>query len=102
MLYVAAVLTAKPGQRSALLREIEPLGPLVRAEAGCIDWAPCVDIAGGPEDLHRLGPDRLAVVERWEDLSALEAHATSALMVEWRARIADVLLSRDVWVLQSA
>ena len=102
MLHVAAVLTAKPGQRATLLSEIEKLRPLVRAEPGCIDWGPRVDIAGGPEFLHRLGPDRLAIVERWDSLAALEAHAASAHMADWRARIAGALQSRDVWVLQSA
>ncbi|MGI3903956.1 MAG: putative quinol monooxygenase [Janthinobacterium lividum] len=60
-----------------------------------IDWGPCVHIAGGPDDLRRLGPDRLAIVEQWDSAAALEAHATSAHMVEGRARIAQVLLSRD-------
>jgi quinol monooxygenase YgiN len=102
MLHVAAVLTARPGQRAVILAEVEEILPRVRAEPGCIHYGPGIDIDGGPAFLHRLGPDRLAIVERWESRAALEAHAEAAHMMEFRARIAPALLSRDVWVLQDA
>ena len=90
------------GQRAIILSETEKLQPLVRAEPGCIDRGPCAGIAGGPELLHRLGPGRLAPLERWGSLAAPGDDAESAPMADGRTRIAGALLSRDVRVLQSA
>jgi quinol monooxygenase YgiN len=40
MIHVVAVITAKPGQRAALLEAFAALRPAVLAEAGCIEYAP--------------------------------------------------------------
>ena len=43
MIHVLAYITAKPGQREALLKEFRTLLPAVRAEQGCIEYGPAVD-----------------------------------------------------------
>lgn len=46
-----------------------------RAEDGCHEYSFSVDL---------LDPTRIWVNERWETRAALEAHARSAHMAEWR------------------
>ena len=48
MIHVIAVLTAKPGQRAAVLDAFRANVPAVLAEAGCLEYAPVVDAAGRP------------------------------------------------------
>ncbi len=44
MLHVIAFITTKPGMREAVLREFRANVPAVRAEEGCIEYAPAVDL----------------------------------------------------------
>ncbi len=63
MIRVVAVITAKPGLREELLALFRANVPNVRAEAGCIEYAPFLDAEGfagfqapvGPERLRRAG-----------------------------------------------
>ena len=44
MIHVIATIEAAPGKRDALLAEFRRNVPLVRAEAGCIEYGPTVDM----------------------------------------------------------
>jgi quinol monooxygenase YgiN len=46
MIHVLAIITAKPGQRSALLQDFKAIVPTVHAEVGCIEYGPVVDVDG--------------------------------------------------------
>ena len=46
MIHVVAVITAKPGQREAILQAIRANLPAVRAEKGCIEYGPAIDADG--------------------------------------------------------
>ena len=46
-IHVIAVITARPGQRQALLDLFNENVPTVKAEAGCIAYEATVDVAGG-------------------------------------------------------
>ena len=45
MIHVLAIITAKPGQREAILREFRANIPAVHAEKGCIEYGPAIDAA---------------------------------------------------------
>jgi quinol monooxygenase YgiN len=99
MLHVIAIITAKPGQRDTVLAAFKSNVPLVHQEAGCIEYTPVIDLDGTPGGMAKLGPDAFMVVERWESQAALEAHAASAHMAAYGAKVKDLLASRTIYVL---
>ena len=102
MIHVLAIITAKPGQRDAVLEQFHANVPAVLAEQGCIEYAPAVDLEGGPSWMAKLGPDSFAVVEKWQDAAALAAHAAAPHMLAYGARVKDMLASRVIHVLSPA
>jgi quinol monooxygenase YgiN len=99
MLHVVAMITARPGRREEVLAAFRDNVPAVLAEAGCLQYEPAVDVGDGFDHLARIGPDSFVVIERWESREALEAHAASAHMAAYAARVKDLLVSRSVYVL---
>ena len=102
MIHVLAYITAKPGQRAALLAEFQTVIPLVRAEVGCIEYGPVVDAPdfGGFQTL--VGADAFIVVEKWETADHLRAHAAAAHMAAYGKRTKDLIASRQIHVLTDA
>mgnify|MGYP000881566127 CR=1 FL=1 len=45
MIHVIATIELQPGVRDRFLAEVAGLVPAVRAEAGCIEYGPAVDVA---------------------------------------------------------
>jgi len=99
MIHVLAIITAKPGQRDAVLAAFKANVPAVLAEAGCIEYGAAVDVAGASP---AFGPDTFVVVEKWEDLATLKAHAVSPHMATYAAKVKDLIASRAVHVLDPA
>ena len=77
MIHVLAYFTAKPGKREALLAELHKIMPAVHAEKGCRYYMPAIDTAGLGGEPTSLGSDSFVVVEHWETLADLEAHAAA-------------------------
>jgi quinol monooxygenase YgiN len=102
MIHVVAVITAKPGQREAILAEARANLPAVRAEAGCIAYQPVIDAPEGGEMQTRLGDDTFMVIEIWESEAALAAHAASPHMAAYARKTRDMVASRAVHVLTPA
>ncbi len=100
MIHVIAVITAKPGQRAALLDAFRANVPAVRAEAGCIEYGAAVDLEGGPSFQTPCGPDSFMVIEKWADLDALKAHAAAPHMVDYGARTREMVAQRAIHILQ--
>ena len=48
MIHVLAIITAKPGQRAAVLEAFQANRPTVLAEAGCIEYGAASDIETKP------------------------------------------------------
>jgi quinol monooxygenase YgiN len=99
MIHVVAVLTAKPGHRPEVLEAFKANVPAVRAEAGCLEYSAVVDIAGADP---AFGPDSFVVVEKWESLAHLQAHAASPHMKAYGEQVRDLMAGRAVHVLQDA
>ena len=102
MIHVVAIVTAKPGQRDAVLAAFRENMPLVQAEAGCVEYTPVVDTPEVGRIQTRLGDDSFAVLEKWESPQALAAHAAAPHMAAYGARVKDMLLSRVIHVLSPA
>ena len=99
MIHVLAIITAKPGQRDAVLEQFRANVPAVLAEEGCIEYGPAIDAEPGAPFQARLGADSFAVIEKWESPAALAAHAASPHMAAYGARVKDMLASRVIHIL---
>jgi quinol monooxygenase YgiN len=97
--HVMAVITAKSGMRDKILEAFRANVPAVRAEQGCIEYEATIDSEGVGSLQTRFGDDTFVVVEKWESLDALKAHAAAPHMAAYAARTKDMIASRAVHVL---
>ena len=99
MIHVIAIITAKPGQREKVLEAFRANVPAVRAENGCIEYGATVDADGLGSFQTRVGGDTFVVVEKWESVDALKAHAAAPHMAAYAAKTRDLLADRVIHVL---
>ena len=99
MIHVLAVITAKPGMRDAILQAFRANVPNVRAEQGCIEYGAAVDAEPALKFQTAFGPDAFVVVEKWESLDALKAHAAAPHMAAYAAKTKDMIASRTIHIL---
>ena len=102
MIHVIAVITAKPGQRETILQHFRANTPAVRAEAGCIEYGAAVDVDNPPPFQTAWGPDTFVVVEKWESMDALKAHAAAPHMAAYGAKTKEFIASRVIHIMQPA
>ena len=102
MIHVIAVITAKPGQREAILSEFRANMPAVCAEKGCIEYGPAIDAEGVGGFQAKFGADTFVVIEKWESLDALKAHAAAPHMAAYAARTKEMIAGRVIHVLSPA
>ncbi|HWG80645.1 MAG TPA: antibiotic biosynthesis monooxygenase [Stellaceae bacterium] len=102
MIHVIAIITAKPGQRDAILKEFRANMPAVHAEKGCIEYGPAIDAEGMGAIQTKFGPDTFVVIEKWADAAALKAHAAAPHMAAYSARTRELIASRVIHVLSPA
>jgi len=100
--HVLAIITAKPGKRAAILDAFQANVPAVHAEDGCIEYGATVDTAGAGAIQTPFGDDTFVVIEKWESLDALKAHAASAHMAAYAAKTRDMIASRVIHILSPA
>ena len=99
MIHVLAFITAKPGMRDSVLEAFRANVPNVRAEQGCIEYGAAVDAEPALKFQTAFGPDSFVVVEKWESLDALKAHAAAPHMAAYAAKTKDMLASRAIHIL---
>ncbi|HEY1190744.1 MAG TPA: putative quinol monooxygenase [Gemmata sp.] len=102
MIHVIATITLKPGVRQPFLDVFRWLTPLVRAEAGCIEYQATVDVKttiavqDGPHE------NVVTVVEKWASVEALYAHGAAPHMAEYREKTKDLVASVKLVVSENA
>lgn len=99
MIHVLAIITAKPGLRAEILKHFHANMPAVHAEKGCIEYGPAIDAEGVGAIQTRLGSDSFVVVEKWESIEALKAHAAAPHMAAYAAKTREMIASRVIHVL---
>jgi quinol monooxygenase YgiN len=102
MIHVVAIITAKPGNRDAILQAFRANMPAVHAEAGCIEYGPAIDAEGIGSFQTKFGADTFLVIEKWESQDHLKAHAGSPHMAAYGAKTKDLIASRIIHVLAPA
>ena len=99
MIHVIAIITAKPGMRDAILQAFRANVPAVRAEKGCIEYGAAVDAEDALAFQTKWGPDTFLVIEKWESMDALKAHAAAPHMAAYGAKTKDMIASRVIHIL---
>ena len=102
MIHVIAVITAKPGQRESILTHFRANVPAVRAEPGCIEYGAAVDAENALPFQTKCGADTFLVVEKWESMEALKAHAAAPHMAAYGGKTKELIASRVIHILQPA
>lgn len=102
IVHVIAVITTKPGLRSEVLGLFNANVPAVLAEDGCIAYEATIDTENAGPMQAQFGADTFVVVEKWENLAALGAHAASAHMKAYGAQTKDMLADRAIHILSPA
>jgi quinol monooxygenase YgiN len=102
MIHVIAVITAKPGKRDEVLKHFRANVPAVRAEKGCIEYGAAVDADPALPIQTKYGSDTFLLVEKWESLDALKAHAAAPHMAAYGAKTKELLASRVIHILSPA
>ncbi|MFZ2738393.1 MAG: antibiotic biosynthesis monooxygenase [Burkholderiaceae bacterium] len=102
MIHVLAVITAKPGLRETLLTHFHANVPAVRSEQGCIEYGATIDAVNALAFQTACGPDTFIVIEKWESMDALKAHAAALHMVSYGAKTKELIASRVIHILSPA
>jgi quinol monooxygenase YgiN len=100
MIHVLAIITAKAGMRDKILEAFHANIPAVHAEKGCVEYGPAIDAEGAGSMQAKFGADTFVVIEKWESLDALRAHAASPHMAAYAAKTREMIASRVIHVLQ--
>lgn len=101
MVTVIASIRVKAGHRPAFLEIFKSNVPLVRAEEGCIEYYPAVDLDAALPP-QTLDEHVVTVVEKWTSLEALNRHLNAPHMASYRARVKDMVEGVSLKVLQEA
>ena len=102
VVHVVAVITTKPGKREEVLGHFHDNIPNVHAEDGCIEYGPTIDTPGVGGIQTEIGEDTFIVIEKWESLDHLKAHAAAPHMKTYAEKNKDLLADRKVHVMTSA
>ena len=102
MIHVIAAIEIAEGRRNDFLVEFHKVVPLVRAEQGCLEYGPTVDVHADIAAQPALRPNVVTVVEKWESLEALKAHLVAPHMTDYRARVKDLVRGATIHVLEPA
>lgn len=100
MIHVLATVELKPGTREKFLAELKHIVPLVRAEAGCLEYSPTVDAETTLPTQGDLRNDVVVIVERWESMEALEAHLIAPHMMEYRPKVREFVVRVGLQILE--
>lgn len=99
MIHVVAVITAKPGKRDDILKHFRANVPAVAAEQGCIEYGAAVDAENALPSQTKWGPDTFLVIEKWESMDSLKAHAAAPHMAAYAAKTKEMIATRVIHIL---
>ena len=101
MIHVIASIQVKPGRVHEFLEIFKANIPAVRAEKGCIEYFPTMDVNTGLP-VQALDKNRVTILERWESPEALKDHLATPHMSAYREKVKDLVVELTLHVLQDA
>ena len=101
MIHVVFIAELKDGKRDAFLEKFRKIVPLVRQENGCIEYGPTIDVEVDADIVPPVNPNRVTIIERWENVEALKAHLVAPHMIEYRPKVKDYVASVQAMVTET-
>jgi len=102
MIHVVALITAKSGQRESILSAFNDNIPAVLEEQGCVEYRPVVDADNAGPIQTEIGADTFMVIEKWETMDDLAAHAKSSHMAAYAEKVKAMIADRVIHVMTDA
>jgi quinol monooxygenase YgiN len=100
MIHVIATIETVPGQRDAFLEAFRQLVPQVRAEPGCIEYGPAIDLETPAAAQAAVRDDVVTVIEKWDSVAALQDHLAAPHMQRYREQVKDLVAQVEIRVLE--
>jgi quinol monooxygenase YgiN len=100
MVYVIATVELVEGKRLEYLTEFNKVCFHVRAENGCLQYGPAVDVATGIPVQEPINENTVTIIERWTDIDALKIHLTAPHMQTYREAVKDYVKRVAIRVLE--
>lgn len=98
MINVIATMKLNPGCREPFIELVKGLTAPVRAEEGCIEYLPAVDIDSGVFNQSH-DEDRVIIVEKWSNLDTFHAHRDAPHVLEYKESTRDMVADMSIMVL---
>ncbi|MBA4397913.1 MAG: antibiotic biosynthesis monooxygenase [Syntrophus sp. (in: bacteria)] len=102
MIHVLATVELAEGKRPEFLAEFEKVVPSVRAEKGCSEYGPAIDISSGIPIQAPARENTVVIIEKWSDLEALKAHLVAPHMKTYRDAVKGIVKGMTVQILKPA
>ena len=102
MIHVIATIELAEGKRNDFLKIVHQLVNKVKAEKGCLEYGPGIDIPTSIKAQIPLRDNVVTMVERWADLKALEEHLRAPHMLAYREEVKGMVVGIKLQVLQPA
>lgn len=100
MIHVIATAELRPGTRDAFLAHFHANIPNVKAEVGCLEYGPAIDLRTEIGAQVPFREDVVTIVEKWESLEALMDHLVAGHMAAYREKVADMVKGVTIQVLE--
>ncbi|MCG6929441.1 MAG: antibiotic biosynthesis monooxygenase [Desulfofustis sp.] len=101
MIHVIASITIKAGRKDEFLGIFKANVANVVKEKGCIEYRPAVDAATGLA-AQIVDDNMVTVIEKWHSVEDLKVHLTAPHMLAYREKVAAMVESVALKVLQDA
>ncbi len=102
MIHVIATVDVAEGKRIDFLKEFHKVVPHVRAEKGCIEYGPAVDLSSGIPAQAPIRENCVVIIEKWSDLEALKGHLAAPHMKPYREAVKHIVKGMTVQILDPA
>jgi quinol monooxygenase YgiN len=101
MISVIASITVRPNRRSEFIKIFKANVPKVKAEQGCIEYLPTVDLK---TDLpvQNLEENTVTILEKWQSVEALLMHLQAPHMTAYGEQVKDLVESLSIKILTEA
>ena len=99
MIHVIASIKVKSEFLDDFLEIFKANVPAVKAEEGCIEYVPTVDVDAGLKP-QVLDPTVVTIIEKWRSLQALHAHLSAPHMLAYKEKIKDMVVGVSLKVLK--
>jgi quinol monooxygenase YgiN len=102
VIHVFATVELAEGKVQKFLTELDKTIPSIRAEKGCIEYGPAIDIASGIPIQAPVRENTVVIVEKWSDIEALKAHLVASHMKAYREAVKGIVRGMTVQILKPA